>query len=242
MSGRGQRGAGTYIQGFPVVSQLPGVSKYAVNLQSWEMLTQSLYDSAAYPTTGVASLTFFQFQTGTGTGVISGASKTLEDTNMQNGGSLPAMQAYIVSSIEVEVQTGISSAGFAAAELPSVFGAQLAANQINDMYKIRMTGYLNFNIGSKSYMQEGPLGRFAPATTFQLNAGLSDTTTAAAASQSRIAYADMEGPVYNLSPNNLLLVPQQNFNVTLNWNTLETVTAAARIFVRLGGQLLRAAQ
>lgn len=242
MSGQGRRGATQFVNGIPVLASLAAAGNYSVNLNSYEALTQSLYDSGAYPTAGLAQLTFFQYAVGAGTGVISNAAKTLEDTNMQFGGALPAMQAYIVCSIEVEYQPGISSAGFAAAELPSVFGAQLAANQVNDAYKVRSTGWLNFNIGSKSYMNEGPLMKFPASNDFEIDAAVCDATTAAASSQSRIAYGKAVGPAYLLSPNNLLLVPQQNFNVTLNWSTVETVTAAGRIFVRLMGQLLRAAQ
>ena len=135
-----RRGGGNsqlvYIQGIPVLNSLAAAGNWAVNLASYEALTQSLYDSNAYPTAGINQLTFFQFQIGAGTGVISNTAKTAEDTNMQAAGSLPAMQAYIVCSIELDVQPGISSSGFNAAELPSVFGAQAAANQINDVYKI----------------------------------------------------------------------------------------------------------
>lgn len=246
MSGQGQRrmpgNGAAFVNGIPVLASLAAASAYSVNLNSYEALTQSLYDSAAYPTTGQAQITFYQYPIGAGTGVISNVAKTAEDTNMQFGGALPAMQAYIVCSIEVEVQPGLSSAGFNAAELPSVFGAQAAANQVNDVYKIRQTGYLNFNIGSKSYMTEGPLIKFPASNDFEINAALADVSTAGAAFQSRIAYGKAVGPAYLLSPNNLLLVPQQNFNVTLNWATLETTTAAARIFVRLMGMLLRSAQ
>lgn len=245
MNGRGAMGQGNsliYYNGIPILRSLANINKFAVNLNSYEALTQSLYDSAAYPTAGTNQLTFFQNQVGQGTGVISNAAKTLEDTNMQAGGALPAMQAYIVCSIEVEVQPGVSSSGFAAAELPSVFGAQAAAAQVNDVYKIRQTGYLQFNIGSKAYMTEGPLYKFPASNDFEVDAAVCDATTLASASQSRIAYGKSVGSPYILAPNNLLLVPTQNFSVTLNWTTLETTTAAARIFVRLMGQLLRASQ
>jgi hypothetical protein len=243
MSGRGVPSAQlTYINGIPVLASLAQMNNFAVNLNSYEALTQSLYDSQAYPTAGTNQLTFFQNQLGQGTGVISNAAKTLEDTNMQAGGSLPAMQAYIVCSIEIEVQPGVSSSGFAAAELPSVFGAQGPASQVNDVYKIRATGYLVFNIGSKSYMNEGPLFKFPASNDFEIDAALSDATTAGSAFQSRIAYGKSVGAPYILAPNNLLLVPTQNFSVTLNWATVETVTDAARIFVRFMGQLIRASQ
>jgi hypothetical protein len=251
MSGRGQ-GQGNnqglaYINGFPVLRSLYQASGFAVNQNSYETLTQSLYDSAIYPAAGSNQITFFQTAIGAGVGVISGVAKTPEDTNMQVGGTLPAMQAYIVSSIEVEVTPAVSNGNpiWVVNELPAVFGAQAIAQNINDIYKIRQTGYLLFNIGSKAYMTEGPLMKFPASNDFMLNAAVADIAPNGAGTgnmQSRIAYGNAGGPPYLLSPNNLLLVANQNFSITLNWATLEPVTAAGRIFVRLMGQLLRASQ
>jgi hypothetical protein len=232
-----------FVNGQPVMaSMVTAAQKFAVSLNSYEALSQSLYDSAAYVTAGVNQLTFFQYQIGAGTGVISNTNKTAEDTNMQAPGALPAQQGYIVAFIEVEFQPGVSSSGFAAGSLPSVFGAQAVASAVNDTYKFRCTGYLNFNISSKSYMQEGPLMKFPASNDFGLDAALADVSTAGASFQSRMAYGKAIGPSYQLAPNNLFLIPTMNFNVTLNWATVETVTAAARVFVRLMGQLIRPAQ
>jgi hypothetical protein len=227
------------IGGFPVINNLNAAQQYAVNLSSYEMIVQSLYDSASYPAAGTNQITFFQTPIGGGVGVISGVAKTPEDTNMLGAGQLPAMQAYIVSSIELDVQPDIA---FTAAAMPAFYGTGATATSVNDVWKIRATGYLNFNIGSKSYLLEGPLMKFPASNDLEIDAALSDATTAAASQQSRIAYAKAVGPSYNVSPNNLLLIPNQNFNITLNWATLEVVTSAARIFARLMGQLLRAAQ
>src|SRR5262249_49163682 len=104
------------------------------------------------------------------------------------------------------------------------------------------TGFLNFQIGSKSYMQEGPLMKFPASNDFEVSGALSNASTAAASQFNAAIYGKAVGPAYTISPNNLLLIPNQNFNVSLNWATLEAVVSAARIFVRLMGQLLRAAQ
>lgn len=234
-----QQPRSVFINGIPVINNLDKATEYATNLDSYEILTQSLYDSAAYPTTGIAALTYFQNQVGSGTGVISGAAKTLEDTNMQGNGSMPNLQAYLVTSVELDVQPAIA---FGAAVNPAAFGAQAVATSINDVWKIRATGWLDFKIGSKSYLQEGPLMKFPASNDLEINAAAADISTTGANMQTRIAYAKSVGPAYVLAPNNLLLIPMQNFNVTLNWATLETVTSQARIFVRLMGQLLRASQ
>jgi hypothetical protein len=236
---QGQHGM-IVVNGNPVINNLDAANQYAVNLNSYEFLTQSLYDSAAYPTTGIAQLTFFQFQVGAGVSVISGGAKTLEDTNMLAAGSMPAMQAFVVTGIELDMQPAVPA--FTAATLPAVFGAQAVASPINDVWKVRATGWLQFNIGSKAYMTEGPLMRFPASTDLEIDAAAADVSTAGASFQTRISYAKAVGVPYLLAPNNLLLIPNQNFSLTLNWATLQTVVTAMRIFARFTGQLIRAAQ
>lgn len=241
MSGRGHRGRGSVnINGIPVINNLAMAANYSVNQDQYEIITQSLYDSAAYPTTGIASLTFFQQPVGgAGVGVISGASKSFEDTNMQGAGAMPNMQAYIITSIELDVQPDIA---FTAATQPAFFGAQATATSVNDVWKIRATGWAQLDIGSKPYLIEGPLMKFPASNDLELDVAVSDISTTGANMQSRLAYAKAVGPAYMLDPNNLLLIPMQNFKFSLNWATLETVTTQARIFARFMGQLLRAAQ
>lgn len=239
------QGSQAYVNGYPVLNSLARAGQqFAVALNSYETLTQSLYDSAAYVAAGQTQLTFFQYQIGAGTSVISGGTKTLEDTNMQNAGSLPAMQAYIVTSIEVEFQAGVSSAtpSINAASQPSTLGAAAITTQINDSYIFRSTGFLNFNIGSKSYMNEGPLMKFPASNIYNVEGALSNATTPAAALSLADTFGDAIGPAYILSPNNLFLIPTMNFNVTLNWQTVQAISRQARVFVRLMGQLIRAAQ
>jgi hypothetical protein len=228
-----------FVNGLPVINNNADTQRFAVNLNSYETLTQSLYDSAAYPTTGISQLTFFQYPIGAGISVISAGPKTGEDTNMQGSGALPNMQGYVVTSVELDIQPDIP---FTAASMPAAFGAQAIATSINDVWRVRSTGYLNFNIGSKSYLFEGPLMKFPASNDFEINAAVSDATTPAAAFQTRIAYGKAVGPAYILSPNNLLLIPMQNFNVSLNWATLQPVATTMRIFARFMGQLLRASQ
>lgn len=240
-------GSALFVNGMPVVRNLSSAAAaYATSLNSYEILSQSLYDSAAYPAAGINQLTFFQYPIGAGTGVISNVAKTAEDTNMQAAGQLPAGQAYICSSIEVEIQPGVSSASPAISALaqPSVLGAAAVNAQINDAYTIRSTGYLNFNIGSKAYMTEGPLMKFPASNDFEVMGAASNATTAAASLSLQDVYGKAVGPSYELAPNNLFLIPNMNFNVQLLWATKQATvsTLQARIFVRLMGQLIRAAQ
>lgn len=228
-----------FINGIPVINNLDMASQYAAAIDSWEVITQSLYDSAAYPTTGIANLLFFQNQVGAGTSVISGNPKTLEDTNMPSNGMLPNLTAFVMTSIELDVQTDIA---FAAAANPAVFGAQAVASQVNDMWIIRATGYLKFTIMSKPYLEEGPLMKFPASNDLEIDAAAADASSTGADLQTRIAWAKSVGPAYTLAPNNLLLIPMQSFKLLLAWDTLQPITSQARIFARLMGQMMRAAQ
>jgi len=236
------------VAGMPIIGNLTDAQAFAVNQDTVEVILQSLYDSAAYPTTGIATLPFFSTGIGQGLGVISGIAKTAEDTNLTGqGGSIPNLQAYIITSIEIEVQPHIgffppASTPVPTADEPAFFGAAALAASINDVWTIRSTGFLNLSIGSKPYLTEGPLSTFPSANPFQIRGALANATTAAAAQYSQAISGDSSGPCYMLSPDNILLIPMQPFVATLNWATLEPVTTKARIFWRNRGQLLRLSQ
>ena len=227
------------VNGNPVINNLAQAAQYAANINTFEIVQQSLYDSVAYATGGQAQLTFFQVPLGGAGAVISGGNKTLEDTNMQAAGAMPNMQAFVVTSVEVEFQPDIT---FTAATMPAAFGAQAVATDINNLWIFRATGYLLFVIGQKPYLQEGPMMKFPASNDFEIDAALADVSSTAAALQSRIAFGKSVGPAYVLAPNNLLLIPMQNFLISLNWATAQAITTKARVFVRLMGQLLRSAQ
>ena len=232
------------INGIPVINNLDAINQFAVNTNKFEAITQSLYDSAAYPTTGIQTLTFFQTAPGGGTSPITGNPKTNEDTNMPGNGFLPNLQAFVITSVELEVQPAFGTPGslWPVGYQPANFGAQHLAASVNDEWIVRATGYLDIYIGTKHYLTEGPLYKFPASNDMELDAAVCDVTTASATGQTRLAYMKAVGPAYILAPNNLLLIPMQAFNVTLNWNTLQPIANVARIFTRLMGQLIRSAQ
>ena len=233
-----------FINGVPIVLNSDQVKSFATNLQSVEFITQSLYDSATYPAAGIAALTFFQSAIGGGVSPLNGAAKTLEDTNMLTAGFLPNGQAYLLTAIELDIETGFGVSGSLnpTAARPSVYGAGAASTQVNDMWLLREMGSLTLNISSKPYMQEGPLMRFPPSNDFDVGAGASDTTSPGSNQQYRTAFGKAIGPNYQLAPNNLLLISMMNFSVVLNWAVPPVLTTAARIFARFTGQLMRVAQ
>lgn len=202
---------------------------YRVNVNGvMEAITQPLYSYQAYPAAGSAQpLQFFQSQP---IGTI-----TAEDTNMQLPGQLPAPQSFLVQGIGVDYLPGTTA---------SRFGAQSANGQLNDVYAILRRGVLILQIGSKNYLQEGPLMQLPPRAHINGVAATADATTAGANLQTYVSVGYSDGPVFNPRP--LLIPPSQNFSVTLSWPAgavaIPSADAAARIGVQLYGTLYRPAQ
>lgn len=218
---------------------VPGVgnlSKYQVNWNQWEAIKQSLTDTAVYPTTGVNQLSFFATPQGQGVSAYNaGIAKTTTDTNMTLAGQLPANQMFLVQSFEVEFLPGLS---------PSLAGLGETANTAtNDSWIFRKGGTFTFFVGSKNYLQEAPLLRFPAKADFAVQAALADTTTAGASHVSQISYGKAVGRPYILTPNNILLIANQNFGVTLTWpEGLAVITSAATVRVIADGFLYRRVQ
>lgn len=216
------------------------VDRYSVTNEKWEVIRQDLYDSAVYPAAGTNQLTFFSVQKGQGTGFGGVAGKTLSDTNMTLSGQVPTNQSYLVKGVSLMFQPTTPTV---AAQMPAFFGAQAAASILNDGYIFWRAGNIVFIIGSKPYLEEAPLGKFPPRTYFDVSGALADTTTAAGASQSRIAFPNQKGQPYHISPADLRLEANMNFGLTLNWpEGLQAITNPARVFLILHGLLYRRSQ
>lgn len=209
------------------------LSAYSVNRPGWEAITATLYDYQAYDTLGHSFLNFFSVPVGQN-------SKTYSDTNMTLAGQLPKNQEFLIQSIEVQF---FPTTPTSAAQMPAAFGAQAIAQIINDVYIVTRSGNLNLTIGSKTYLQEAPVGKFPPKTHMCVDAALADVTTAGDNLQSRIAWAYAGGRPYQLTPAPLLLPENQNFAVSLNWpEGAQAITSDARIGVILDGILYRRSQ
>lgn len=211
-------------------------SRYAVNQPGMmEMISQPLYDIQPYPQGGVTQLTFFQNQVGSS---ISGVTKTLADTNMFGNGSLPQPQQFLIQAIQIEWFPGQTSAPY------QFLGVATAAGQVEDFVGVfNGKGYAVLTIGTKPYLQEGPLITLPPRSAVGIDAAASNATTAGAGQSLQIVNAFARGPLWHINP--LLIPPLQNFSVTLNWPTavpLASTDALARIGVRLWGMLFRSVQ
>lgn len=204
--------------------QVGALNRYNPNrADSVEGIWQPHYHWQTYAQAGQTSLTFFQAPVGQG-------GLTYADTNMQLAGSFPAPTAFFVTGIMV---------AFLPLNVVSIANAvpRIAAN-IADVVTVANSGFLEFTIGSKVYLRDAPIGKFAP--NFTINAQGAVTATQLDPEQSDWNYARAAGRYYSITP---FLIPQtQNFNVTLNWPVAVPVTVAGRIGVILDGFYYRQSQ
>lgn len=191
-----------------------------------ESVWQPLYDYQTYALAGQTQLSFFQVPVGQ-------SSKTLADTNMVNQGMLAAPQRFFVTGIMID---------FTPLNVVSAIGAAALRVQANanDTAAVARTGYLQFSIGSKTYLTDAPLNKFPPNFNAGIEANISSFGTAAAPAQVDTDYAKWKGRYYEITP--LLIPATQNFSVTLVWPTAIPITVAGRIGVILDGFLYRESQ
>lgn len=214
-----------YVMG--VIPSLDQLAQYNVNrADQVEGIRSSLYDSLTYAQAGQTQLSFYQQPKGQG-------GKTYADTNMTAAGALASPQSFLIETIQLY---------FFPTAAPGTFGAQITPTFTNDVYNFyKKGGWLELYIGSKAYLDEAPLMKFPPRGGLGGFTTASDQTTIAAASQTLVNYASAGGPVYELDPP-ILLVPTQNFVVTLNWPTAVAISAAATVVCQMGGVLYRNSQ
>ena len=204
------------------------LTKYRVNRPGQlEVLRQSLYDFQVYAAAGQLQLSFFQVPVGQ-------AGKTEADTNMSLAGQLPAGQQFLTQSIEIYFFPGTILPGIGPI-------ADVVDGFVNDVWAVYKGGWLKFDVGSKTYLQEAPLMRFPPKTRLDGWTGEATSLTAGAATLTRTSYAVAVGRPYPIDPY-ILLESTQNFKVDLKWPALVPVTNAGRVGVVLDGLLIRNSQ
>lgn len=203
------------------------MNKYMVNLPGQsETIWWPLYDIQAYGTGGFTTATFFQRAVGAG-GI------TKASTNMVTPGTIPRGQQFLITSIEVELYS-------ASADISVADG--VAPIQVEDYYKVMTAAaYLELTIGSKPYVTEGPLIRFAPRQRIKADMAVAaNDTTANTATTVSNGLAQVCGETYDIVP--LVLVPNQNFDIRISFDAAQTITTQGRLGVTLNGYLTRNAQ
>lgn len=179
-----------------------------------ESIWQPLYDYQTLPAAGATQQSFFQVPIGQG-------GKTLNDTNMELAGQIPAGQAFQITGIQVELYPGVD------------VDAGAATQFADDVYNFYKSGNLILRIGSKDFIRQGNLMKFAPVNRLSV-----DSATGLAAQT--ISYAAAVGREY--VTDGLLLESSQNFSVQLNNLAALPSAQNARLGVTLNGFLFRNAQ
>lgn len=208
----------------PSMSQL---QSYNVNRAGQpEVIWQPLYDYQAYPMGGATQFTFFQTPQGQG-------GTTLGDTNMQSPGMLPRPQEFLVTGIQVYFKPGnpVARAGLATATVQENW------NDVNDI--LFGESWLQLFIGSKPYLQDGPVGKFVSQFGIQ-GAGWLYGSTTVDVNKAFIDYAKHSGRYYSITP--VKIPANQNFNVQLNFPTAIGASVAGTIGIILDGFLYRLSQ
>ncbi len=227
--------------------------RYSVNRAgSAEGVRQTLYDFQLYPTAGATSFSFFQLPQGQGISTAQGNAanpKGLADTNMESAGQLPSPKMFLATSIEVVFFPGsVATANTYTPQVvnsfiavPTAAQAPIALGALNDLNAVLQGGFLNFFIGSKSYLTEAQLVRFPPKTC--LSADLAVASNSATTGAIGAAMGKAVGRPYYLDPP-VLLPPNQNFNVSLNFPSVVATPSGfnARVGVILDGFLYRNSQ
>jgi len=143
--------------------------------------------------------------------------KTEADTNLTLNGQLPKGQAFVVTGVQVEYFPDID------------INTEAAESQYaDDILKFYSSGYLDFKIGSASYVQQGNLMKFPPINRLAIASG----------SATQKLYGVATGREYNTI--NLLLESSQDFSVELR--DLAATSTTGKIGVTLNGILYRNAQ
>jgi hypothetical protein len=214
--------------GYTTPPNIQDLKNFDPNLQAQtEAIKWNLYDTLPYAQSGQQQLMFFQSPVGQN-------GRTYADTNMQAAGTLPNPQQFLVTGIELYFFPG---------QVPSpAVGAPATDEFTNDTYKFwTAPAWLQFFIASKPYLQESPLLKFPPPNGLSGWAAIADTTTPAVAQQTKSTYATACGECFEMNPP-VLLTTSTNFNINLNWPTLQSLSAAGVVKCNLSGLLYRASQ
>jgi hypothetical protein len=227
--------------GRPILTQAV-LNNYAPQLAVQDIIWSPLYDSANYSTAGQTQITFFAVPQGQGVTTapsgVAGSAKTALDTNLQSAGQLTLGNAFFAVGQELLFFPGLSPNEGAATPTAT-------ANFLNDVYSFGKDGLLTLTVGSnRTYIQDGPLGVFPPASYIATAVGLAaiGPTSQATIQVYESDYAVWSGEIYSIEP--LFFQANLGFQETLTWGSSVALPSgkAARIFTRLRGYLIRLAQ
>lgn len=204
-------------RGTPNMQNLRQYSAYLPD--NVEVIWQPLYDIQTYAQAGQASLSFFQVPNGQ-------SGKTYADTNMEMPGQLPSGMNFLCTGIEIQV--------FPGAAVEALANTQFS----NDVYNITKPGsWAELTLLQKIYLREAPLVNFPQQTGIT---GYAATNITSGTIGSFVEYGRTCGATYQISP--LRIPASQNFNFKIQWPSVQAISVAAKIAVRLLGFTYRNAQ
>lgn len=207
-------------RGLPGISPNTAFERARVNIPGKvETVWNPIYDYQTKTAAATSVQRFFVDPNGNG-------GKTEADTNMTLSGQLPKGQAFVITSVQVELYPDLPI-DFTNASAQSAFA--------QDVYAFYTTGFLNLKIGSKSYIQQGNLMKFAPVNRLAIDSSVSSNV---ASTVSSYVYATASGREFSVRE--LLLESSQDFSVELR--EMSAISADARLGVTLNGYLMRTAQ
>jgi hypothetical protein len=230
------------------IPTLTEVKNYSVTSRGLEGIRQSLYDNQLYPTAGQNQLKFFTVPQGQGLatalGSVVGSAKTINDTNMDLAGQLPAGKGFCITSVEVPFYAGsVSTANTYTPAIPVIFNATAAAAleaQLTDVNSFYQSGSLQIYISSKVCLEESPLMRFPPKCCLEIQGAIAAAGTNAQPAGFGFVNGKAKGRPYWVEPP-IYFEPSVNFFVALNFAGAVATPSGfnARVGVILDGYLYR---
>jgi hypothetical protein len=207
---------------------MDALQAYTVNRAGQpEVIWQPQYHYATYPMAGISQLVFFQQPQGQG-------GFTKADTSMVAAGQFPRPQEFLVTGIQFYMKP-------AGAVSQSALAPTVNQNNWLDVSKVMgANAWLELFIGSKPYLDDGPLMKFVQVFGLGGFSSSSGSTTPVASGDRFVDYAKSAGRYYSITP--VKLPANQNFAVTINFPTLVPISAAAVVGIVLDGFLYRLSQ
>lgn len=178
----------------------------------YERITQPIYDSASLATGGLSAV-FFSAQLGSGASAWNATgTKTLEDTNMTVGGSLPAGYTFHLKALALQLDPGISVANLKA---------------------ITKGGALSLRIASKDQLQ-------LPIAVIPSASGIDGFATTATTDAGHTGVSDARN-VFPIDQE-IQILPNQNITCRIDWGTGPTLSVTQPIRLMFYGWVDRPVQ
>lgn len=196
-----------------------------------EQVGRVLYHIQDYGTAGALKFAFFGKAKGD-------ATNGLGDTNMDTSNGLSAGSRIMLMGMQIALLPGANPVQQAAASFKS---------HLNDANAVLMgLSYVTLKIGNKTYVEEGPIGRFPAGFGLAVGAGGIQTTQETGADAVNVVNYASNGlptPAATRKFDVPLPLPQQTkLEVEINFPSLITVGTAARLGIWIPGVEIRKQQ